>query len=428
MRRCSHPFSRYLVLLALLAGLTAGCRTLPLEIPLPDFLARQEAAQEEPIQLRWGGGATSPGERELIQAQLARFQATEERITVEARWTDNLAETLPGAQATGEAPDVFLATGNLLPQLVADQALVILPNDWIPTADLYPGLEGAWLQWGTTACLPRDLATLALVYNRERFDSAGLTYPDSSWGWQELYNAAAALTDANNGLYGLVLAADISRWLPFVYQAGGRLLSADGQTLALHSPEALTATEFFLSLFQEGLAVTPDQLDSTWNGEGFGRGRAAMTLEANWIVSYLAAEFPELRYGVAELPAGPAGRATLAFTTCYAVAASSPHRNEAVALADFLSQPGHLAEWAEHTLHLPGRRTLLPSWRAAHPDLDAFARGVDYAQLWQLPPPLQGLIPLANSDLQAAMDGDLTAQELLDQLNARGQRALGTGP
>ncbi len=50
-------------------------------------------------------------------------------------------------------------------------------------------------------------------------------------------------------------------------------------------------------------------LDAGWGGEAFGTGKAAMTIEGNWIKGAMTSDYPDVKYTVAPMPAGPAGRA-----------------------------------------------------------------------------------------------------------------------
>ena len=47
-----------------------------------------------------------------------------------------------------------------------------------------------------------------------------------------------------------------------------------------------------------------------WGGEAFGKQLAAMTIEGNWIAGGMK-DYPDVKYKVVELPAGPAGKGTL---------------------------------------------------------------------------------------------------------------------
>ena len=43
-------------------------------------------------------------------------------------------------------------------------------------------------------CLPQNLSSLVVYYNRDLFDAAGVPYPEAGWTWAEFLDAAKALT------------------------------------------------------------------------------------------------------------------------------------------------------------------------------------------------------------------------------------------
>ena len=47
--------------------------------------------------------------------------------------------------------------------------------------------------------LPRDLNVIALYYNKAMFDAAGVAYPDDTWDWAKLVDAAKKLTKDTDG-------------------------------------------------------------------------------------------------------------------------------------------------------------------------------------------------------------------------------------
>ena len=58
-------------------------------------------------------------------------------------------------------------------------------------------------------------------------------------------------------------------------------------------------------------------------------GKAAMTIEGNWIKGAMTNDYPDVKYTVAPMPAGPAGEGTLLFTQCWGVAAQSEAQEQA---------------------------------------------------------------------------------------------------
>ena len=44
-------------------------------------------------------------------------------------------------------------------------------------------------------CLPQNLSSLVVYYNRDLFDAAGVPYPEAGWTWDDFLAAAKALDD-----------------------------------------------------------------------------------------------------------------------------------------------------------------------------------------------------------------------------------------
>jgi multiple sugar transport system substrate-binding protein len=237
--------------------------------------------------------------------------------------------------------------------------------------------------------------------------------------------AAEQLTDADAGVYGLVLPADMARWIAFLYQAGGTVTNEDFTAMTLDSPEALEATDFYVNMVLDGIAAQPSDLDSGWPGEAFGKGVAAMALEGNWIVPFLNDQFPDLNWGVTEMPAGPGGDATMAFTVCYGVAADAPNPEESIALANWLTGAEGMAQWTGLGLAMPTRASLSEDWLAQFPDLEPFLAGAEYAHPWQFRPGFADVMNAFNSGLQQAFTGVYTSDQVLSDTQEAGTDVLG---
>ncbi len=110
--------------------------------------------------------------------------------------------------------------------------------------------------WGIT---PR-----ALWYQPELFDNVGLEPPPpSGWDWDQFLEAALKLTvpavaDGSGGQWGFWSNDLVS--LPFIWQNGGRILSADGTHSLLNQPEAIGALRFLADLTHVH-RVAPSRVD-----------------------------------------------------------------------------------------------------------------------------------------------------------------------
>jgi multiple sugar transport system substrate-binding protein len=194
------------------------------------------------------------------------------------------------------------------------------------------------------------------------------------------------------------LSADLARWIAFLYQAGGEVANEDFSAMQLDSDAAREATEFYVGLVEQGYAQQPSELDSGWPGEAFGKGRAAMAMEGNWMVPFLADHHPDLNYGMTELPAG-AEEATMAFTVCYAVAAGIPdeRKDAAFELVNYLTGPDGMKAWTDLGLAMPTRESLRDQWLEQFPHLEPFLARRGGGTAWQFVPGFQDVFDTINS-------------------------------
>ena len=176
---------------------------------------------------------------------------------------------------------------------------------------------------GKLQCAPKDYSTLALVINTDLWTKAGLTDADIPKDWAGLEAVAKKLTKGK--VTGLVIGNDINRGGAFMVQAGGWVVSKDGKTVTADTPQNLAGLTEVQKMMKDGSLkyMTDTKPAAGWGGEALGKGVAAMTIEGNWIRGALTKDFPNIKYKVVELPAGPAGKGTLLFSNCWGIAAKS---------------------------------------------------------------------------------------------------------
>ena len=110
-------------------------------------------------------------------------------------------------------------------------------------------------------------------------------------------------------------------WSELVWQAGGDIVSEDRTQTLLGSDEAVGGLQFLQDLiYTHKIMPTPDVFAEV--GDAFEQGSAAMESNGSWLVpTHLAAG---IDFGIAPLPAGPAGQATSINPT--GVVVSAEHR------------------------------------------------------------------------------------------------------
>ncbi len=371
------------------------------------------------------GWSSSTEENDALMAQVDAFMAANPDITVNVTLVPSFDETIQAAFASGDPPNVFYVDSSKLPDW-AEAGVLASGEGMIENLDdHYPSLLEAFTYNDTLYCPPKDSSIMALQYNKAMFDAAGIAYPDDTWTWDDLRAAAEALTgETADGqkVLGLVTPPNIERWLPFLYQAGGSVLSEDWTEVTLDSDEAREALDFYVGMVVDGFAGPPSMVDAGWGGEAFAQGRVAMAMEGNWVISYLREQFPDLEWGNAVLPMHPdGGRASMVFTVCYGVAADNDNPDESWQLVNFLTGPDGSAMVAQEGFGvIPPAMSAAETWlEAIGPEIgQAFLDGAEYAHKWQFPVGFQEVFDTFNADLQLAFDEQVLVEDVI--INAAG--------
>jgi multiple sugar transport system substrate-binding protein len=137
--------------------------------------------------------------------------------------------------------------------------------------------------------------------------------------------------------------------------AGGWIVNKEGTQATADSPENLQALQYVQGLLKQGLAVYPKQVDTGWGGEAFGKQKVAIAMEGNWIKGALQHDFPDVKYTVVPMPAGPKGPGTLSFTQCWGIAAKSAHKDQAIKFVEAMTSMDQQIAFAKAFGVMPSR-------------------------------------------------------------------------
>lgn len=182
---------------------------------------------------------------------IAGFEAQNRDIDVDLRSIGLQREhvtQLATAFAGGTPPDLFLINYRRYGQFLGKNLLkplgpMVAEQGGFDAEDFYaPALE-AFQYEGQQLCLPQNISTQVVYYNRGLFQEYGVPEPADDWSWKEFHDAARALTiDTNEDrapdIFGLDFDPDLIHMAPFVWQAGGRIVDD------LHNPSRLTLRDY----------------------------------------------------------------------------------------------------------------------------------------------------------------------------------------
>ena len=203
----------------------------------------------------------SQAEYDAYQTLVEAFQADNPDYGVELRFVPDDADyrrRLAADFSAGTQPDVMLLNYRRIAPFADEGALApvgpyLANSTAVKEADFYQPAIDAFRYKGDLWCIPQNVSSLAVYYNKALFDAAGLAYPADDWTWDDFVAAAKALTVDKDGdgvtdQFGVGIEPILYRLAPFIWQAGGELVDdpANPTRLALDSPAALQAFQWFV--------------------------------------------------------------------------------------------------------------------------------------------------------------------------------------
>ncbi|WP_067143303.1 sugar ABC transporter substrate-binding protein [Microtetraspora malaysiensis] len=333
----------------------------------------------------------------------------------------DLSQQLGQAFAGDNPPDVFYVDASRFADYASVGALEPYGDRIANSEDFYESLRATFTRDGKLYCAPKDFSTLALIVNDGLWKKAGLTDADVPTTWEQLTSVSEKLSA--KGITPLAVGDTRDRIGAFMVQAGGWITSPDGKQATADSPENAKALEYVQSLLKKKYAQFPKQLDAGWGGEAFGKEKAAMTIEGNWIKGALTADFPDVKYSVHELPAGPKGKGTLSFTTCWGVSAKSKYKEQAIDFVQAMTTADQQMAFARAFGVMPSRQSAKDAYTTEFPGDTPFVNGAEYAQGPVNAPKMESV--LADFDTGIQKLTSTSPASVLERLQKNTQAALG---
>lgn len=225
--------------------------------------------------------------------------------------------------------------------------------------------------------VPKDKDNVCLVYNKEMFDAAGLSYPDETWTWDDLVSASEKIYETT-GKYGFMAYADeqLGYW-NFVYQAGGYILNEDKTAAGFTDPATVKAMKFYIGLQDYDWCPTQTYFAETSPGTAFFSEVGAMFLEGNWNLLSEMNNYPDMvgKWDIAVLPMCPDpasgdGRATISNGLCYSTAARGKNLEIVKDVLKFFGSEEAQRIQGESGAAIPAYLGLEETWKNAFQQFD----------------------------------------------------------
>ncbi|KAF0116530.1 MAG: multiple sugar transport system substrate-binding protein [Rhodobacteraceae bacterium] len=227
-------------------------------------------------------------------------------------------DQLTATYSTGNIPDVAVMHSSVLPNFSDRDLLVPLADGFanvgIDTADFVPAALKNATTNDTLYALPYDLHALLFHVNVDLMAQAGFVNADGSiklpTSPEELIAMGKEFKEKTGKFY---IASEsqssegmmVRLWESFMWQQGVDVLSADGKTASINTPEGEKAAALIKAIYDEGLANTA--LDYPGAEQAFLNGEAGILINGTWGVDNYDSQAKSGKavlknYAVANLP------------------------------------------------------------------------------------------------------------------------------
>jgi multiple sugar transport system substrate-binding protein len=241
--------------------------------------------------------------RKLAEAYEKAVSGTDVKL-VEASDRADLIARLSTSIAGGSPPELVLINYRFYGQFAAKNALEpvderLKSSDQVASDDFYSEAMEAFQWRGQQMCMPQNVSSLAVYYNRDLFKKYGVPEPKAGWTWNDLIATASTLTRDTTGaqvrgtesegaaqkvaVYGLGVEPSIIRLAPMVWSNGGEIVDnpAKPTRFTLDTPAAREALRTLVDLRQAyGVVPTDEEVESEDDESRFTNGRLAMVLSS----------------------------------------------------------------------------------------------------------------------------------------------------
>jgi ABC-type glycerol-3-phosphate transport system substrate-binding protein len=275
----------------------------------------------------WNGLTGSDGV--TLNEMLADFVAANPEISVTTEiipW-NTLYTKLQAAFVANTPPDLFLLHASEIPQFASYGVLKDLSpwyvsgGGWFPDDDISEITMNGMMYDGVIYGLPLDNHGRGLWINTDMFEAAGLdadpaAAPTTYEDWVAVFQALTLDGNGNNAASADFDPENVVQWgyavgewprvnfLSALSQQGGSMVSEDGTTITVNSPEGIAALQQAYDLVYTHHVSPPPAGFDTW--QSFAGGTLAVLPTGTWFRNFAVdqtdingAAWPQVQFGAA---------------------------------------------------------------------------------------------------------------------------------
>lgn len=303
------------------------------------------AVSDNPITITYANFNASGGNEATLNSMYEAFHKAYPNITVEIE-TMAMADyftTIQTRISGGNAPDCYEMNIENFKAYAAQGVLADLGG--ADVSKVNATALSAFNYQGKQYGLPENFSTVILVYNKDLFDRAGISYPDSTWTREDVDKAAAAIRALGDDIFGIYQPITYNEFYKVAAQYGGSLVNADASAFTIDSAENIAALQNLVDRVQKtNVQPTTEQMGGMGDWDLFESGRLGMIPTGTWCFNTFT-DACDFKWDICVEP-GQTQKATHFFANALVVnsAASAEKQEAAKAWITFLASSQECAD------------------------------------------------------------------------------------
>jgi multiple sugar transport system substrate-binding protein len=224
--------------------------------------------------------------------------------------------------------------------------------------------------------IPRDIDSIAVWYNKELFDKAGVAYPTNDWSWEDMKEKAAKIkTATDDSIYPIMmnLTDGQETYFNLILQSGTEIVADNKKSTNVASQDAITTYKKVQELMNKGLLPNAQQISELSMSELFQSGRAAIAYSGSWnSLPFSTNQKISDHIGVVTMPKIKR-HAGVSHSLAHVMSNNTDHKEEAWRFIEYLSSDEAQTILGSSRTAIPAKITASQSWVESFDNVDVSA-------------------------------------------------------
>lgn len=346
-----------------------------------------QPAAADAVELSFWYGWTGP-EAEALEKLIAKWNEAHPEIQVKGLSQSDYQKQLT-AITGGNPPDVASQFGqNVVPWGLRGAMMPLddyIAKDGVDLDDFVPAALSTSQHEGATYAIPTAMHVSMLFYNKDILKEAGYDGPPETLGELKEYIKALSIVEDGGRLSRLGLWPGMDAYT-FSYAYGGSFYDEAAKQVTPDHEGVQSAIKLSKEIWDQ---YGSDNLDRFSSGLGqymsaqnpFFSGKYAMTVDGEWLPTFIKQFAPDLNYGIAPIPYDEnhperknPGNVT---TSVFYIPKGAKHPDASWAFIKWMTEPEQMAEFTAAIGNLPTRTSAFAS--PLYENVPGFKEFLDYS-------------------------------------------------